>query len=70
MSRETNEEFHPVDRRMPYTPRGEVIKLISLAKWLLDNAEASREVYLDPQARGIWRRTREKWLTQANDLLL
>jgi hypothetical protein len=46
------------------------MKLISLAKWIMDNAEAAPKVYIDPTARGQWRRAREKWLTEANDLLL
>lgn len=70
MSRETDEEFHPVDRRIPCASKGEIIRLIFVAKCLLENADAAPQVYIDPQARGIWKRTREKWLTEANDLLL
>ena len=66
MSRDVDEEFHPIQ----YTLDGEVMKLISLAKWIIDNAEAAPQIYIDPTARGQWRRAREKWLTEANDLLL
>jgi mRNA-degrading endonuclease YafQ of YafQ-DinJ toxin-antitoxin module len=67
MSRETDEHFHPVEQRMS---QGEVMKLISLAEWIIANAEPAPDLYVDPALRGQWRRAREKWLTQANDLLL
>lgn len=68
MSRETDEEFHPIEHE-PERMRVSM-KLISLAKWIIDNAEAAPQIYIDPTTRGQWRRAREKWLTEANVLLL
>ena len=47
-----------------------IIAKLSMARWIIDNAEAAPQIYIDPQARGIWMKAREKWLTEANDLLL
>jgi hypothetical protein len=52
-----------------YTPEGEVMKLISLARWIIQNSEAAPQIYIDPETRGQWRRSVKKWLTEADDLL-
>lgn len=56
-------------KRIGCTPEGKMMKLISLARWIIGNAEAAPQIYIDPQARGMWRRSVKKWLTEADELL-